>query len=141
MKVAGAGMPEHTAPRNGGTPLNQPIDHPITISANPNRVVVTFAGKVVADSGRTLTLREVSYPPVHYIPRQDVDMPLLHRTDHVTSCPWKGEASYFSLRVGERSSENAVWTYETPFDAVSEIGSFLAFYPSRVDSIEERPAA
>jgi uncharacterized protein (DUF427 family) len=65
-------------------------DHPITIAPNPARVVVSVAGRVIADSREALTLREASYPPVQYIPRKDVDMSLLERTDYATYCPYKG---------------------------------------------------
>lgn len=112
-------------------------DHPISIEANPNRVRVTLAGHVVADTTRALTLREASLRPVQYIPRADVDMGALERTSHSTYCPYKGHASYFSLRIGARIQPNAVWTYEDPFPVMSDIKGLLAFYPSKVDSIEE----
>jgi len=112
-------------------------DHPITVERNPARVVVKLGGKVVADSADTLTLREASYPPVHYIPRKDVDMSLLERTAHETYCPYKGEASYFSIPAGGERSKNAVWSYEHPYDSVAGIKEHVAFYPDRVDSIEE----
>ena len=115
-------------------------DHPITIEANPARVVVTVAGRVVADSVHALTLREAKYSPVQYIPRQDVDMSLLQRTGHATYCPYKGDCAYYSIPSGERSV-NAVWTYEAPYAAVASIKDHLAFYPHRVDSIEERAPA
>jgi uncharacterized protein (DUF427 family) len=114
-------------------------DHPITIAPNPNRVRVTFNGRVVADTRAALTLREASLPPVQYIPRADAEMALLARTQHATYCPYKGEAAYFSLAVCGRGSENAVWTYETPYPAMAQIAGYLAFYPSRVDRIEEIP--
>ena len=72
-------------------------DHPITIARNANRVRVIFAGKVIADTTRALTLHEASYPPVQYIPRADVDMSLLTPTAHASHCPYKGDASYFSI--------------------------------------------
>jgi uncharacterized protein (DUF427 family) len=115
-------------------------DHPITIERNPNRVVVLLAGRVIADTQDALTLREASYPPVQYIPRKDVDMALLARTDHTTHCPYKGDAAYYSIPAGGERSANAVWTYETPHPAVAAIAEHLAFYPDRVDAIEERPA-
>lgn len=111
-------------------------DHPITVEANPDRVVVTLGGKVVADSRNALALREASYPAAQYIPREDVDFSLLERTDHTTYCPYKGESAYYSIRVGEKVAENAVWTYEAPYDSVAEIKDHVAFYPDRVDSIE-----
>jgi uncharacterized protein (DUF427 family) len=116
-------------------------DHPITVAPNPARVVVSVAGRVIADTKAALTLREASYPPVLYIPRSDVDMALLERTDHATHCPYKGECAYFSIPLGGKRSVNAVWTYEHPFAAVAEIKDHLAFYPDRVEAIEERPAA
>jgi uncharacterized protein (DUF427 family) len=115
-------------------------DHPITIAANPKRVRVTFAGKVIADTTRALTLSEASYPAVQYIPRQDVDMTALSRTTHASHCPYKGDASYFTLTAGGHASENAVWSYERPFPAMVQIADYLAFYPSRVDAIEQLPA-
>ena len=114
-------------------------DHPITIASGTSRVVVTLAGRVIADSRHALTLREGSYPAVHYIPRQDVDMTLLARTQHTTYCPYKGDASYYSIPVGGERSANAVWSYENPYDAVAAIKDHVAFYPSRVDAISEQP--
>ncbi|WP_342242413.1 DUF427 domain-containing protein [Ensifer sp. OTU672] len=112
-------------------------DHPITIEQNPARVVVTLGGRVVADTRNALALREASYPPVQYIPREDVDMSLLERTDHASHCPYKGDASYYSIPSGGERSRNAVWSYEKPHEAVADIRDRLAFYPDRVDSIEE----
>ncbi|PDS31057.1 DUF427 domain-containing protein [Rhizobium phaseoli] len=112
-------------------------DHPITVEYNPCRVVVTLGGRTIADSRDVLTLREASYPPVQYIPRRDVDMSLLRRTDHSSHCPYKGDAAYYSIVPGGERGENAVWTYEAPNAAVSNIKDHLAFYPDRVDSIEE----
>jgi uncharacterized protein (DUF427 family) len=115
-------------------------DHPITIAPNPKRVRVVFNGRVVADTVRALTLKEASLPPVQYIPREDADMALFARTAHASYCPYKGDAGYFSLTVDGRTSENAVWTYEAPYPAMAEIKGHVAFYPSRVDRIEERDA-
>jgi uncharacterized protein (DUF427 family) len=115
-------------------------DHPITVAPNPARVVVSVAGRVIADTVAALTLREATYPAVLYIPRKDVDMALLQRTDHATYCPYKGECAYYSIPLGGKRSVNAVWTYEDPFAAVAEIKDHLAFYPDRVEAIEERPA-
>ena len=114
-------------------------DHPITIERNPNRVVVSLAGRVIADTQDAVTLREANYPAVLYIPREDVDMALLQRTDHSTYCPYKGDCAYFSIPLGGQRSTNAVWTYEAPYAAVGSIKDRLAFYPDRVDAIEERP--
>jgi uncharacterized protein (DUF427 family) len=115
-------------------------DHSITVTPNPNRVVVTFDGRAVASSTRALTMNETSYPPVHYVPRADVDMSMLERTNHSTHCPYKGDAAYYSLRGSSRHADNAVWTYEAPYDAVAAIKDHLAFYPERVDSIDVEPA-
>lgn len=111
-------------------------DHPITVAATEGRVVVKIDGNVVADSFDARTLQESDYPPVQYIPRKDVDFSLLERTDQQTFCPYKGDASYYSIPAGGERSANAVWTYESPFDAVAEIKDHVAFYPDRVDSIE-----
>ncbi len=116
-------------------------DHPITIERNPNRVVISVEGRIIADTRDALTLREVAYPAVQYIPRRDVDMALLQRTDRATYCPFKGDCAYFSILIGGERSVNAVWTYEAPFAAVISIKDHLAFYPDRVDGIEERPRA
>jgi uncharacterized protein (DUF427 family) len=110
-------------------------DHPISIDANPSRVVVTVGGKVVADTSDALTLREASYPAVQYIPRRDVDMAALTRSEHTTYCPYKGDASYYSIPGGGDRSLNAVWSYESPFEAVAQIKDYVAFYPDRVDEI------
>ena len=114
-------------------------DHPITIEPNAKRVVVRFGGQVVADTRRALTLREASLPPVLYIPREDADASLLRRTGNHTHCPYKGDAGYFSIALPDgRVAENAIWTYEQPHPAVSPIAGHLAFYPNRVDAIEQR---
>jgi len=113
-------------------------DHPISVERNPSRVVISIAGRVVADTREALTLGEAHYPAVQYIPRRDVDMTLLARTDRSTYCPYKGDASYFSIPVGGERSIDAVWSYETPYAAVAEIKDHLAFYPDRVDAIEIR---
>jgi uncharacterized protein (DUF427 family) len=115
--------------------------HPITISPAAHRVRVIHAGRVVADSRRALALKEASYPTVHYLPREDVDMNALARTPHVTHCPYKGDAAYYSIAIDGRNSANAVWTYEAPFAAVGKIAGYLAFYPQRVDTIELLPLA
>jgi uncharacterized protein (DUF427 family) len=119
--------------------LTPDTDHPITVTPNPHRVVVTRGGKVIADTRSALVLKEASYPAVQYIPRADADFALLQRTDHATYCPYKGDASYFTISTGDAPAENAVWTYEAPYDAVAEIKDHLAFYPDQVE-IREEPA-
>lgn len=115
-------------------------DRRIDIVPNAKRVRVTFAGKVICDTTRALSLTEGSYPPVQYVPRADVDMNALTRTQHKTHCPFKGDAAYYSIAVGDRVAENAIWTYEQPFPKVAAIAGHLAFYPDRVDAIEQTPA-
>ena len=123
-------------------PMKLPgTNHPIAIEPNPARVVVSVAGHIIANTREALTLREASYPAVQYVPRKDVDMSLLKRTEHATYCPYKGDCAYYSIPMGGERSSNAVWTYEAPFAAVAEIKEYLAFYPDRVDTIEERSAA
>jgi uncharacterized protein (DUF427 family) len=112
-------------------------DHPITIEANPRRVVVSVAGRTIADTRDALTLRESAYPPVQYIPRKDVDMSLLERTAHATYCPYKGDCAYYNIPSGGERSVNAVWSYEAPYAAVAAIEDHVAFYPNRVDAITE----
>jgi Uncharacterized protein conserved in bacteria len=115
-------------------------DHPISIKRNPARVVVSVAGQVIADTDNALTLRESDYPAVQYIPREDVDLSQLERTDHVTYCPYKGDCSYYSVPAGGKKSVNAGWTYENPLPAVAQIRGHVAFYSERVDEIVEQPA-
>jgi uncharacterized protein (DUF427 family) len=122
-------------------PIKHPgPDHPITIESNPARVVVTVAGRTIADTQHALTLREAGYAPVQYIPLADVDHSQLQSSDHPSYCPFKGDASYYSLPAGGERSVNAVWTYREPFAAVAAIKDRVAFYPDRVDSIAEQAA-
>jgi uncharacterized protein (DUF427 family) len=106
-------------------------DHPISITPANERVVVT---------SRALVLQEASYKPVFYIPREDAKMAQFARTAHSTHCPYKGDASYYTINVGDREAENAIWSYETPFPAMKQIAGHLAFYPNRVDKIETMPS-
>lgn len=131
-------MSEHAEPRTKVIKVPGP-DHPITIERNAHRVVVKIAGRIIADTQNALTLREASYPPTQYIPRKDVDAAMLVRTDHVTYCPYKGDCTYYSITLGGERSLNSVWAYEEPYAAVSAIREHVAFYPDRVDSIEEQP--
>jgi uncharacterized protein (DUF427 family) len=123
-------------------PIMQPgPEHPITIERNPARVVVTIAGRTIADTQDALTLREANYAPVQYIPLSDVDESLLEASDHASYCPYKGDAGYYSVPSGGARSVNAVWIYTDPYAAVAEIKDRVAFYPDRVDSImQETPA-
>ena len=105
-------------------------DHRITTSPAGTRVQVVFNGELIADTRDAIALKEADYPVVYYLPRTDVKMDRLVRTAHQTYCPFKGHASYFSLANGP---QNAVWSYEQPYDEVAVIKDRLAFYPSKVD--------
>jgi uncharacterized protein (DUF427 family) len=111
-------------------------DHPITITPNPRRVRVTAGDIVIAETTKALTLKEAKYPAVQYVPRQDANMALLERSDRVTHCPYKGDASYYSVKADGKTLDNAIWTYEAPFPEMTEISGHLAFYPDKV-KIEE----
>jgi uncharacterized protein (DUF427 family) len=108
-------------------------DHPITVTPSDRTVTVRFADRVIAKTDEALVLRESTYRPVYYLPLDSVDPAVLRTSSHTTYCPYKGEASYFSLVDGEEVAENAVWRYEAPYDAVSEIAGRVAFYPDRVE--------
>lgn len=116
--------------------LKPSAKHPIVIEPLGRKVTVTVAGKTVAESDRAVLLKEASYPPAIYIPREDADMNLLERSAQVSYCPYKGDASYFSIPAGGSRSNDAVWTYEVPHEFVSQIKDYLAFYPSRVNAIQ-----
>ena len=111
--------------------------HAITIEPHPKRVRVSFGEFCIADSRQALLLREGPLPPVLYFPREDVQMDYLQRTEHSTHCPFKGDASYFSISAGSKVVENAVWTYESPISSVGEIKGYLAFDREQVDDYEE----
>jgi len=111
-------------------------DHPITITANPKRVQVLFHGHLIAETDRALVLQESTYPAVQYIPRDDAAMTFLSRTDRASHCPYKGDASYYSIARDGVVAENAVWSYESPYPAMEQIKGFLAFYPNQVEIVE-----
>jgi uncharacterized protein (DUF427 family) len=131
------GFDEHARLQEPSMKLPGP-DHPITITPNPKRIRISAGDVVIADSTHALTLKEASYPAVNYIPRADANMAILARTDRVTHCPYKGDASYYSINASGKPLDNAIWTYETPFPAMTEITGHLAFYPDKV-KIEELP--
>lgn len=108
-------------------------EHPITITPTNGRVVVRVGDQVIADSTRALTLQESTYPAVQYLPLADVDPALISSTDTQTHCPYKGDASYYSITVGDSTLEDAIWSYVSPHDAVSEIAGHVAFYPNKVE--------
>jgi uncharacterized protein (DUF427 family) len=111
-------------------------DHPITIAANPKRIQVRYNGHVIVDTKAALTLQEANYPPVLYFPREDAFMEYMSRTEKHTHCPYKGEASYYTLLMDGRFAEDAVWSYEDPYPAMDLIRGRLAFYPDKVDIYE-----
>jgi uncharacterized protein (DUF427 family) len=115
------------------TPRIPGPDHPITIEPTGDRVVVRALGLILADTTAALTLREAGYPPVHYVPMRDVDQTLLRPSATSTYCPYKGDATYFSVTAPGGLIEDAIWAYEQPYTAVAEIADHVAFYSDRVD--------
>ncbi len=111
-------------------------DHTLEIDPEPVSVRVTWRGREIARTDAARVLREAKYPPVTYVPIGDVDPSVLSATPHTTHCPFKGDASYYSLTDGDASDENAVWFYPDPFDPVAAIGNHVAFYADRV-TLEE----
>jgi uncharacterized protein (DUF427 family) len=116
-------------------------DHQITIAPSTDRVVVRSGETTIADSQSTLVLRERNYPPVRYIPLADVDRSLLTPSDLTTYCPYKGDASYYSIIAGQERGTDAVWFYDQPYPAVAEIKDHVAFYPDRVELTVSVPDA
>jgi len=108
-------------------------DHKVEVLPSTAHVRAEFAGAVIAESDRALRVNEASYPPVIYIPREDVNMEVLERSEHTTDCPFKGTAAYYSIRVGDQFSQDAIWTYEDPYDQVADLKDCVAFYTDRID--------
>ena len=121
----------------GSPAANVQKGHSITVEPYEGRIEVKFGGVCVADSTHALLLCEQNLPPVQYFPREDVRMELLLRTSHTTRCPFKGNASYWSIEVDGKTSENAVWSYENPIPEMVAIGGYLAFYRDRMDDWRE----
>lgn len=111
--------------------------HPITVAPNPKRIVVKAAGRVLADSARALELQESGRPAVIYIPRVDVRLDALERSQTASYCPYKGEAHHYNIAAESTHIPNACWSYEEPHWAVAEIEKHIAFDPDRIDCIEE----
>lgn len=107
--------------------------HTVTISPSDARVEVRLGGEVLAASDRALRLDETGIPPRYYIPKDDVRMDLLRPTTFQTTCPFKGEASYWSANVGAEVHDGIVWAYETPLPAAADIAGHLSFYPNRTE--------
>lgn len=122
-------------------PVLEPTStHPITVEPDPHRVRVRVDGELVADTGAALRLNESSYPPVYYIPWDDVVQAVLTRTESSTYCPFKGDASYYSVTTASGITvDDVIWTYEQPYPAVAAIAGHVAFYPAKADiSVEPR---
>jgi uncharacterized protein (DUF427 family) len=111
-------------------------DHPITVEPAPSRITVRVGDRVVAETTSALHLRESTYPAVPYIPLADVDQTLLRATDTSTHCPYKGDASYYSLALPDGELTDVIWTYPEPYPAVAEIAGHVAFYPNKVEITE-----
>jgi len=109
-------------------------DYKVLLEPSPRRVRVRFNGDTIADSTNAHLLLETRHLPVYYFPRADLRMDLLEPTDHHTFCPYKGKASYWTIKVGNRASENALWGYPDPYDEVPQLKDFVAFYWDRVDA-------
>jgi uncharacterized protein (DUF427 family) len=110
-------------------------EHPITVEPAGVRVVARVGAQIVADTTRALTMREASYPPVHYIPLEDVDQTLLTASATQTYCPYKGDASYYGIAAADGERADAVWSYREPYNAVADIAGHVAFYTDRVDVV------
>jgi uncharacterized protein (DUF427 family) len=121
-----------TPGKNSGPGYAKNPEHKIRVAPFDARVIVeTLDGQVLADTRHALEMKEADYPSVYYVPRSDTTMDRLRKTTHKTHCPFKGDASYFSIE-GVPDGENAVWSYEHPFDEVASIREALAFYSNRV---------
>ena len=118
---------------SASAPLIPGPDHPITVETSPAHVVVKVGDSVIADSSNALTLREASYPPIYYVPLADLDSELLESSDTTSYCPYKGEASYYSVRTGDGVIEDEIWFYDERYDAVSDIAGHVAFYADRAE--------
>jgi uncharacterized protein (DUF427 family) len=115
-------------------------DYRVDLLSESRRVKVLFGGVTIADTSAALRVEETGHGPVYYFPERDVRLDLMHPTEHHTRCPYKGEASYWTIELpaganSNRRSENAVWAYPLPYDEVSGLAGYYAFYPNRVDSI------
>jgi uncharacterized protein (DUF427 family) len=111
-------------------------DYRVDLLPEQRRVTVTFAGVTIADSTAALRIEESNHQPVFYLPEKDVRLDLMHPTDHHTHCPYKGQASYWTIEAGGKRAENAVWAYPKPYDEVPGLAGHFAFYGNRVDAIK-----
>ncbi len=111
-------------------------DHPITVTLNPKRVRARIDGHVIADTTEAMSLQEASYPAMNYFPRKDVEMGFFAKTALHTACPFKGEASYYTITIDGNVMENVVWSYEDPYPHMQAIKELIAFYPDKVEVYE-----
>jgi uncharacterized protein (DUF427 family) len=127
--------PDKNVALNMSRPVLQPgAGHPITITPTAQHVTVRINGEVVADTDAALTLQEATLPAVQYIPLADVKNDMLRRTDTATYCPFKGDASYYSVVTSSGDTvDDVIWTYQRPYPAVAEIAGHVAFYPDRAE--------
>jgi len=125
--------PAGTAPTRTGPAWTDKGEYRVVVEPSPRRIRVFFNGATIADSRAMRLLHETRHAPVYYFPFADVDMRYLKRTAHSTHCPHKGDASYWTITVGDKVSENAVWAYEDPIAAQPALKGLCAFYWNRVD--------
>jgi uncharacterized protein (DUF427 family) len=116
-------------------------EHPITLTPANTRWRARFAGHVIADTAEAVILREADYPAVVYFPRADVSTEYMSVGERSTHCPYKGDATYYTLLMDGELVENAAWSYEHPFPAMEEIAGRLAFYPDKVQVYQVSDAA
>ena len=116
-------------------------DHPITVEPASGRVVVRVGGRIIADTDKALTLREAGYPAVQYVPLADIDHDAIRETETHTYCPYKGDASYYTIATADGELTDAIWTYAQPYAAVADIAGHAAFYADRVEITVGEPQA
>jgi uncharacterized protein (DUF427 family) len=120
---------------NSGPGYKKDPAHRVELTPGPANLIVTFAGRSIVETSDAITVQETGYPPVYYVPRSALREARLEKTSRTSHCPFKGEASYFTLRLGDEVATDAVWSYERPYDEVAPLAGYLAFYPDKVDSI------
>ncbi len=128
-------------PPKGESLYKQYPDYRVDLEPSTDRVQVFLGDESIADSRRTLLVKETKHAPVIYFPREDVRMDLLERTSHETFCPFKGQASYWSIRAAGQVDENSVWTYEDPFTEVEGLKDYVSFYVGRGEISQKTEAS
>ncbi len=129
-------MSHQAIAENSGPGYAKHPDHKIVLEPSKQQIRILLGGECIADTSKALVMTEGDYPAVYYIPRADIRESLFAKTDHSTYCPFKGHATYWTIDAAGQQSENAAWSYETPYDEVTKIAGHLAFYPGRVDAIK-----